>query len=83
MNKVHLKNSIKRKETFQKRKDKDELTADEKYQFKANSLDDKIALKKDVKSILNKEQYSVWEKGFAKQKKNHKNRDRQNKRCLH
>jgi hypothetical protein len=83
MNKVHLKNSIKKKENLQNRKDKDELTADEKYQIKANSLDDKIALKKEVKSILNKEQYSAWEKGFAKQKKNHKTRDRQNKRCLH
>jgi len=87
MNKIHLKNSIKRKEMLQNRKNKNELTDDERYQIRANSLDDKIALKKEVKSILNKDQYDKWEKGFAKQKKNknnqnrQSNRDRQSKKC--
>jgi len=82
MNKIHLKNSIKRKENSKNGKNRNGLTADERYQFKVNSMNDKIALKKEVKSILNKEQFDEWEKGFGKQNRNNKSRNCQNKRSL-
>lgn len=41
---------------------KKELKAEERYAMKSKMLDEKIAMQKEMKKILNAEQYSKWEK---------------------
>ena len=38
------------------------LTVDERFEWKNKMLDEKIATKKEIKKILNKEQFEKWEK---------------------
>ena len=58
------------------------LSSNERYQFKMNSLDERLAMKEQVKSILNAEQYEKWEEGFGKRNKNNKKRNSQRQRCM-
>jgi len=57
------------------------LSATEKYDKKTQNLDSKIAFKKNVKSILTKEQYEKWGKERIENRKNDKGRnDNRNRR---
>lgn len=52
---------------------KKEFTSDEKFAMMNERLDAQIAYKKDIKQILNKEQYERWEKMQARKgKRKHK-----------
>jgi hypothetical protein len=47
------------------------LSADEKYAMQNERLDHQIARKKEIKSILNQEQFEKWEKMGKRMKKSH------------
>ncbi len=61
---LQLEIAKKRKEHFENRKDRKELTSDELFEKRSEMLDGKIALKAKMKSILTEEQYQKWEKGL-------------------
>jgi CBS-domain-containing membrane protein len=64
--KMELERAKKRKEKMATRKKRSELTADEIAANKMDMLDDKIATKKMLKSILNEDQFQKWEKSAHK-----------------
>ena len=64
--KMELERAKKRKEKMATRKKRNELTADEIAANKMEMLDDKIATKKMLKSILTEDQFQKWEKSVHK-----------------
>lgn len=50
---------VQRKANTEKRK---AITADERFTMRSKMLDEKIAMQKEMKKILNAEQFSKWEK---------------------
>ncbi|ASV31005.1 Spy/CpxP family protein refolding chaperone [Maribacter cobaltidurans] len=72
---MFTKNAAERKakmEAHKARKEKGEtLTDDEKFELENNRLDKAIALKEEMKSILNDQQYDKWAK-MGEKKGNHK-----------
>ena len=87
-----VKNLVMEKATKRKaqRQDKDEpskLTSEERYQLKVNKLDDQIAFKNGMQSILNKDQFLKWEqlnkeRSKRRGKKRHKTRDREQRKKI-
>ncbi len=48
---------------FKKMKgERKELTADQRFEMKVQMLDNKIAIQREMKNILNEEQYGKWKK---------------------
>ncbi len=41
-----------------------EMTAEEKFNFKNAMLDRRVEMKKELKQILNEDQYQIWEKSI-------------------
>lgn len=76
---VELEHAKLRDTQFQNKKNKSELNDEERFKLKTERLDAQIAMKKEMKSILNKEQYVIWQKSshFRKKEKQrgHKRRD--------
>jgi hypothetical protein len=76
---VELEHAKSRNTQFQNKKNKSELNDEERFKLKTERLDAEIAMKKEMKSILNKEQYVIWQKSghFRKKEKQrgHKRRD--------
>lgn len=57
-----LEKASKRKTQHVDKAARKKLTSEERYQLQATRLDDQIAYKSRMKSILNKDQYASWEK---------------------
>ncbi|PKA83392.1 hypothetical protein ATE92_1544 [Ulvibacter sp. MAR_2010_11] len=73
--KVELARATKRKEMMASKKDRKELTTDEKVALKSKMLDDRIEMKKKMKSILTEVQFEKWEKS-VQNKRGRKDRHR-------
>ncbi len=76
IHKMNLDLATERKSKMKNLKNKNKVekpTSNEKYQHKMEKLDKQIAQKKEMQSILNKEQFEKWEKmqmhRMSKQKK--------------
>ena len=67
--KLALEKAKDRKELQEKRKAKKEFSETERFESKVARLDRKIAYKKEMKSILNEDQYKKWERGKDAQKR--------------
>ncbi len=78
---ISLKQAKLRKEAHQKRKNEKKLSEEDRFKARIARLDNKIVHKKQMKSILNEDQYKKWEK-INIQKKRGK-RECQRKRGLH
>jgi protein CpxP len=76
---VELEHAKLRNGRFQNKKNRAELNDEERFKLKTGRLDDQIAIKKEMKSILNKKQYDIWQKsGHFREKekqRGHKRRD--------
>ncbi|MBF4983770.1 hypothetical protein FNJ87_05290 [Nonlabens mediterrranea] len=59
---VLFKQAEKRKANKIPREDREKLTDDQKKEARLKMLDEKIAVKRKMKNILNEEQYTKWEK---------------------
>ncbi|MGJ8685453.1 MAG: hypothetical protein ACSHWW_12560 [Nonlabens sp.] len=67
---VLLKGAEKRKANKMSREDHEKLTDDQKKAAKIAMMDEKIAMKRAMKKILNDEQYAKWEKMMHKMRGN-------------
>ena len=77
---VSLEQANLRKETHQNRKTRVKLSEEGRFKTQIARLDRKIAHKKQMKSILNEDQYKKWEKINTLKKKGKPKHDR-NKGC--
>ena len=59
---------------------KEEMTADQKFEMMNKALDTKIAHQAEVKKILNKEQYETWKESSRKMNYRSKNKGSQGHR---
>ncbi len=59
-----------REENKLTREQRRELSQEKKEELHATMLDQRIALKREMKSILNEDQYTRWEKMMARKGKN-------------
>lgn len=78
VHKLELAKATKRKEHAENRKDRKErkeLSDTERFEMKTKRLDEQIANKREMKSILTEAQYEKWEKAH-KQKNRKRNSDR-------
>lgn len=65
VNAINIEIATKRKAFAENRKDRKKLTDTERFELRSTMLDEKIALKAQMKNILNDDQYSKWEKKTA------------------
>lgn len=78
--KINLENATKRKAMMAERKARKEsgeiqkLTQEQRLEMVNTKLDRKIAMKANMKNILDKEQYTKWEKAQMQNTKNGKNK---------
>jgi protein CpxP len=64
---------------FQNKKDKTELNDEEHFKLKMARLDNQIAFRKEMKSILTDKQYRIWqESGHFRKNKNQREQKRRN-----
>jgi hypothetical protein len=63
-----------------KKENDEKMTAVEKYTMENKRLDHKIAQKKEMKQLLNDEQYAKWEKMQYKRGMHRKGKDKEGKR---
>lgn len=60
---IHMEKAMERQARKEERKDRDSKPdADERFQMMNNRLDNQIAVKDQMKDILNNEQFEKWEK---------------------
>lgn len=64
VNEVNIEIAAKKKEMRANRKEMAEMDDTEKFEARKAFLDDRIEIKKRMKSILNAEQYEKWEKSM-------------------
>lgn len=65
---IELEQAKLKKEHFESIKESQGLSETERFEIKTKRLDNQIAFKKEMKSILTEEQFSKWEEGrFSKQ----------------
>ncbi|MFT5236418.1 MAG: protein CpxP [Ulvibacter sp.] len=57
------------KERFKNKKNRSQLTDEERFKIKTERLDHQIAMKKKMKSILTEEQFTTWQKASHTRKK--------------
>ena len=72
--KLNLEMATKREQNKPKMKEKGEISANEMYARVSNRLDEKIATKKKLKSILTKEQFEKFEKSQFRKGKERRHR---------
>ena len=60
-------------------KNRKEMTDAQKFEAKNAMLDRRIAIKKEMKQILNEEQYTKWEKGLQLKERRYRNKARKEK----
>ena len=75
---VELEHAKLRNARFQNKKNKVELNDEERFKLKTERLDDQIAIRKEMKSILTEKQYEIWQKSghFRKKGKQRKHNRR-------
>lgn len=80
--KIHEDLAKKRQET--RTIDRKELSEEERYEMRIERLDQMIAVKKEMKTILNEEQFEKWEtlmqKRTAKMRKDHSGKENKKQR---
>ena len=87
--KINLENATKRKAMMAERKARKEsgeiqkLTQEQRLEMVNTKLDRKIAMKANMKNILDKEQYTKWEKAQMQNTKNGKNKKKGLKKGMH
>jgi len=69
VNALELDRAKERKSRQENREERKELSDTERFEQKSQRLDVQIAYKKEMKSILNDEQYEKWEKEIGKRGK--------------
>ena len=72
--KLNLEMATKREQNKPKMKEKGDPTANDRFERANSRLDDKIATKKRLKSILTKEQFEKFEKAHSRKGKEHRHR---------
>lgn len=77
VNSHELERAKARKSHYENKSDRKKLSDKERFEQKTQRMDAQIAHKKEMKSILNDEQYQKWEKG--KSEKGNRNRSKRNK----
>lgn len=70
----------KRKANKISKEDRKQLTEEQKKAHKLAMINEKIAVKRSMKNILNKEQYAKWEKSLQKRKNNRGKADKRKDR---
>ena len=71
-----------KKERFKNKKDYKGLSESERFEMKTKRLDNQIAFKKKMKSILTEEQYGKWEKDrYSKQRGKKKKGNARRQKC--
>jgi hypothetical protein len=68
---LSLENTAKRKSHRLDPKAREKLTSEELYQLQVTKLDNKIAFKSGMRSILNKDQFAKWEQINMAHRKHH------------
>ncbi len=87
--KINLENATKRKAMMAERKARKESgeiqkpTQEQRLEMVNTKLDRKIAMKAKMKNILDKEQYTKWEKAQMQNTKNGKNKKKGLKKGMH
>ena len=87
--KINLENATKRKAMMAERKARKESgeiqkpTQEQRLEMLNTKLDRKIAMKAKMKNILDKEQYTKWEKAQMQNTKNGKNKKKGLKKGMH
>lgn len=79
--KILLNNAIKRKELMVNKKDRKDLSKEEKQVLVEKHLDQKIATKRALKDILNEDQYEKFEQINLKKDRNKGNREQRVRRA--
>ena len=69
VNKLQLERAKSREAQFNSKSEKKQLSDTERFTMKTQRLDEQIAHKKQMKSILSQEQYQKWEGMQAKKRK--------------
>ena len=80
VNKLQLERAKSREAQFKSKSEKKQLSDAERFTIKTQRLDEQIAHKKQMKSILTQEQYQKWEGIQAKKKKGPKSHPKKHKR---
>jgi len=76
MKKFQLQQATKRKEYFETRKDKKDVSASERIELKTKMVEEKIAAKNKMKTILTEDQFKKWEQHLAERKMKRSKRHR-------
>ncbi|MBV1887821.1 MAG: hypothetical protein KUG51_00870 [Urechidicola sp.] len=63
------KQAKKREAMREARKEKSEMTSEQRYEAKIARLDSQIKIQKEMKAILNEQQFEQWKKGAQKREK--------------
>lgn len=73
---IELEHAKLRDSRFENTKNKTELNDEERFKLHSERLDDQIAIKNKIKSILTEEQYDIWKKSrhFGKNQKQRGNK---------
>jgi hypothetical protein len=72
--KLNLETATKREQNKPDMKEKREISANEMFERANSRLDDKIATKKKLKSVLTKEQFEKFEKAQHRKDRDHRHR---------
>jgi protein CpxP len=78
---VQLEHVKLRDTRFQNKKNKAELNDKERFKLKIERLDDQIAIKKEMKAILNNKQYNIWLESSHFRKKEKQRRHKRRNVC--
>lgn len=62
IHKLELEQALKRKEHLERRDEQKKLTDNQRFEMRSNRLDEQLAHKKEMKSILTEAQFAKWEK---------------------
>lgn len=76
---ILFKQAEKRKANKLSREDREKLTDEQKKEARLKMLDEKIAVKRSMKKILNNDQYAEWEKMMQQRAKKRGKGDRKRK----
>ncbi|MFT5438021.1 MAG: protein CpxP, partial [Ulvibacter sp.] len=78
---VELEHAKLRNVRFQSKKNKSELNDEERFKLKTERLDDQIATRKEMKSILTEKQYDIWQKSGHFRKKEEQRKHKRSDAC--
>lgn len=80
--KIQLEQAQKRKDFMaeHKKEDRQELTKDQRFEIETKKLDHRIAVQREMKSILTAEQFELWRKMSHKNKQSRKDKHHHTRR---